>query len=205
QRPVPGARTRRTTVLRAIRGARGGCEGPRRVRSCRTRESKGRESVLLHVRPGRGIHPQGTCGDQFAVRLYHRGETRDRCRHAYPAISEGADAQGGLTQLRTSGERRLLGALCEVLLLGTALMAEADSGPFMTSGPAPMGHLWRSHCPLGSPNSQSRGRSEGTYGFGDGHLLQVGCPRPANRPRAEWWAQPADYCRTTVMLGPTAR
>src|SRR5262249_41700684 len=53
-------------------------------------------------------------------------------------------------------------------------MAEADSGPFMTSGPAPMGHLWRSHCPLGSPNSQSRGRSEDTYGFGDGHLLQVG-------------------------------
>src|SRR5262249_18315763 len=107
QRPVPGARTRRTTVLRAIRGARGGCEGPRRVRSCRTRESEGREGILLHVRPGRGIHPQGTCGDQFAVRLYHRGETRDRCRHAYPATSEGADAQGGLTQLRTSGERRL--------------------------------------------------------------------------------------------------
>jgi hypothetical protein len=47
----------------------------------------------------------------------------------------------------------------KVLLLGTALMAEADSGPFMTSDPAPMGHLWRSHCPLGSPNSQSCGRS----------------------------------------------
>ena len=27
----------------------------------------------------------------------------------------------------------------KVLLLGTALMAEADSGPFMTSGPAPYG------------------------------------------------------------------
>ena len=63
-------------------------------------------------------------------------------------------------------------------------MAEADSGPFMTSGPASVGHLWRSHCPLGSPNSQSRGRSEDTYGFGDGHLLQVGRPRPANRPRS---------------------
>src|SRR5262249_33625630 len=98
----PAARTHRRAVLRAIRGARGGCEGPRRVRSCRTREFKGRKGILLHVRPGRGIHLQGTCCDQFAVRLYHRGETRDRCRHAYPATSEGADAQGGLTQLRTS-------------------------------------------------------------------------------------------------------
>ena len=40
----------------------------------------------------------------------------DRCRHAYSAISEGADAQGGLTQLRTSGERRLLGApVCQLV------------------------------------------------------------------------------------------
>src|SRR5262249_62360566 len=102
-----GARTHRRAVLRAIRGARGGGEKPRRIRSCRAREPKGREGVLLHVRPERGIHPQGTCGDQFAVRLYHRGETCDRRRHAHPATSEGADAQGGLTQLCTGGERRL--------------------------------------------------------------------------------------------------
>ena len=37
-------------VLRAIRGARGGGEKPRRIRSCRAREPKGREGVLLHVR-----------------------------------------------------------------------------------------------------------------------------------------------------------
>jgi len=31
----------------------------------------------------------------------------------------------------------------KVVLLGRALMAEADSGPFMTRGDPPMGHLWR--------------------------------------------------------------
>src|SRR5262249_58933074 len=97
--------THRRTVLRAIRGARGGREKPRRVRSRRTRESKGREGILLHVWPRRGIHPQGTCGDQFAVRLNYRGKTCDRRRHAHPATSESADAQGGLTQLRTGGAR----------------------------------------------------------------------------------------------------
>src|SRR5262245_5678555 len=105
QRQLPGAGTHRRTVLRAIRGARGGCEGPRRVRSRRTRESKGREGILLHVWPRRGIHPQGTCSDQFAVRLNYRGQRCDRRGHAHPATSESADAQGGLTQLRTGGVR----------------------------------------------------------------------------------------------------
>ena len=27
-------------------------------------------------------------------------------------------------------------------------------------------------------------------------------PRPANRPRAEWWAQPADDCRTIMLPAP---
>jgi hypothetical protein len=31
----------------------------------------------------------------------------------------------------------------KVVLLGTSPLAEADSGPFMTSGPAPLDHLWR--------------------------------------------------------------
>ena len=33
----------------------------------RTREPEGRESILLHVRARRGIHPEGSCSDQFAV------------------------------------------------------------------------------------------------------------------------------------------
>ena len=33
--------------------------------------------------PNYSVASQGTCGDQFAPRLYHRNKTRDRCRHAY--------------------------------------------------------------------------------------------------------------------------
>src|SRR5262245_28878617 len=99
-------------VLVAVSTSRLSCKRARKTRtlmpvwdSYGESRSKGREGILLHVWPRRGIHPQGTCSDQFAVRLNYRGKTCDRRRHAHPATSESADAQGGLTQLRTGGVR----------------------------------------------------------------------------------------------------
>ena len=50
------------------------------------------KAFCLHVRPRRGGHPQGACGDQLAIRFYYRGKTRDRGRHAHPPTSESAQA-----------------------------------------------------------------------------------------------------------------
>jgi hypothetical protein len=97
QGQFPDAGADRGAVPRAICSARGSCQGARRFRPCRACESEGRQGLLLHVRPGRRSDPQSARGDQFAVRLHHRGKTRDQRRHAQPEASRDAKAQGGLT------------------------------------------------------------------------------------------------------------
>jgi hypothetical protein len=59
--------------------------------------------------PGRGMHSQGACSDQSSVRLHHRGETRDRRRHAHPTTRGSAKAQGGVAQLGRSTGASLIG------------------------------------------------------------------------------------------------
>ena len=39
--------------------------------------------------PNSSAASQGTCGDQFAPRLYLRGKARDRCQHAYNNATNG--------------------------------------------------------------------------------------------------------------------
>ena len=52
--------------------------------------------LQIHMRgmsetPNSSAASQGTCGDQFAPRLYLRGKARDRCQHAYNnATNEGS-------------------------------------------------------------------------------------------------------------------
>ena len=40
--------------------------------------------------PNSSAASQRTCGDQFALQLYHPDKTRDRCRRAYNATNEGS-------------------------------------------------------------------------------------------------------------------
>ena len=63
--------------------------------------------LQIHMRgmspktPNSSAASQGTCGDQFALRPYHRDKTRDRCRHAYPATHRSAEGQSGVTRVRS--------------------------------------------------------------------------------------------------------
>jgi hypothetical protein len=84
----------------------------------------------------------------------------------------------------------------KVVLLGRALMAEADSGPFMTRGDP----LWVAY---GDPRNlwlcQARGVGEART-----PMIVGRTPLPTAHDRllahdAEWWTQPV------VMLGPRAR
>jgi len=90
----------------------------------------------------------------------------------------------------------------KVARLGTSPLAEADSGPFMTSGPDPYGSSMAT--PRNPWLCEARRVGEArTPGFRSDTFADG--PRPAARPSDEWWAQPADACRTTLMLGPMAR
>ena len=42
--------------------------------------------------PDEDVHPQGARGDQLSLRLDHRGQARDRRRHAHSATGGGAEA-----------------------------------------------------------------------------------------------------------------
>jgi len=73
----------------------------------------------------------------------------------------------------------------------------------MTSGPDPYGSS------MATPRSpwlcQARRVADTRTAMALGRTPLADGPRPAARPSDECWVQPADDCRTTVMLGPTAR